>query len=282
MQTHFTASLPALTLLLLLIPGFQSKFYGDDEPLLNPHFWYDPANSPPEGGRLLPFEGCSSPQINLLVAEPASSAAMAREGANEAQGARGSEVEMPNPIGEQGMGGTATASNSEEDRGESEARVDTRAAASKDDSSLSREEEGDHEASPAPSGSFSSPEAAARDGEEMRTSDREAAGAAARVQSPFISSKDSPAQNRASTSGGQLGSRGEALSQREARLMEEAKKTEVIVAESKFVVSLDNLRQYLGRPKFGKERWYSETPVGVVMGLVTTQAGGQIAYIESR
>lgn len=79
-----------------------------------------------------------------------------------------------------------------------------------------------------------------------------------------------------------MGSRGEALSQREARLMEEAKKTEVIVAESKFVVSLDNLRQYLGRPKFGKERWYSETPVGVVMGLVTTQAGGQIAYIESR
>lgn len=73
-----------------------------------------------------------------------------------------------------------------------------------------------------------------------------------------------------------------AVGGKEAALRVEAERTEVVLATTRTVVGLDNLRKYLGRPKWGKERWYAQTPTGVVMGLVTTQAGGQIAYIEAR
>ncbi|GAQ89086.1 ATP-dependent Lon protease [Klebsormidium nitens] len=90
-----------------------------------------------------------------------------------------------------------------------------------------------------------------------------------------------PVKDAASGASRPDGGASAAVGGEEAALRVEAERTEVVLASTRTVVGLDNLRKYLGRPKWGKERWYAQTPTGVVMGLVTTQAGGQIAYIEA-
>lgn len=50
---------------------------------------------------------------------------------------------------------------------------------------------------------------------------------------------------------------------------------------SKFSISVDNLKDYLGKPVFTSDRFYERTPVGVCMGLAWTALGGATLYIES-
>mmetsp|Transcript_54 Transcript_54/g.97 ORF Transcript_54/g.97 Transcript_54/m.97 type:complete len:913 (-) Transcript_54:40-2778(-) len=46
-------------------------------------------------------------------------------------------------------------------------------------------------------------------------------------------------------------------------------------------VSVENLDTFLGKPRFTNERYYSNTPVGVTMGLAYTTMGGSVLYIET-
>lgn len=56
---------------------------------------------------------------------------------------------------------------------------------------------------------------------------------------------------------------------------EEKKKPE------KCEITLDTLKDYLGKPIFTTDRFYETTPVGVCMGLAWTSLGGATLYIES-
>jgi len=47
------------------------------------------------------------------------------------------------------------------------------------------------------------------------------------------------------------------------------------------VVNKDNLSKFVGNPKFGKGRFYRETPPGVICGLAYTEYGGSLIYIEA-
>ena len=46
-------------------------------------------------------------------------------------------------------------------------------------------------------------------------------------------------------------------------------------------VSLDDLRTYLGQPRFSRDSWETNKYVGVVTGLAWTQVGGEILFIET-
>lgn len=62
-------------------------------------------------------------------------------------------------------------------------------------------------------------------------------------------------------------------------------KTETILASepesSDTGLTLDNLKNYLGKPLFTSDRFYDETPSGVAMGLAWTALGGATLYIEA-
>ncbi|KAL6072135.1 ATP-dependent Lon protease pim1 [Balamuthia mandrillaris] len=47
------------------------------------------------------------------------------------------------------------------------------------------------------------------------------------------------------------------------------------------VVTEENLSEFVGQPKFISDRFYDETPPGVVMGLAWTSMGGATLYIET-
>ena len=51
---------------------------------------------------------------------------------------------------------------------------------------------------------------------------------------------------------------------------------------SEFKITERNLKDFIGKPIYGDEKFYKETPVGVVMGLAWTSLGGSILYIESK
>merc|ERR1711871_980355 len=56
----------------------------------------------------------------------------------------------------------------------------------------------------------------------------------------------------------------------------------VVKEETKSVrITADNLKDYLGNPRFTSDRLYDVTPPGVVMGLAYTQMGGATLYIET-
>lgn len=46
-------------------------------------------------------------------------------------------------------------------------------------------------------------------------------------------------------------------------------------------ISKDNLKKYLGKPEFERELQEHKSMIGVVCGMVVTQAGGDIVYIEA-
>ena len=46
-------------------------------------------------------------------------------------------------------------------------------------------------------------------------------------------------------------------------------------------VTLDDLRSYLGQPRFSRDSWETNKYVGVVTGLAWTQVGGEILFIET-
>lgn len=46
-------------------------------------------------------------------------------------------------------------------------------------------------------------------------------------------------------------------------------------------ITANNLKEYLGRPKFTTDRFYHQTPVGVCTGLAWTALGGATLYIET-
>lgn len=46
-------------------------------------------------------------------------------------------------------------------------------------------------------------------------------------------------------------------------------------------ISLDDLRGYLGQPRFSRDSWETNKYVGVVTGLAWTQVGGEILFIET-
>lgn len=49
----------------------------------------------------------------------------------------------------------------------------------------------------------------------------------------------------------------------------------------KITLTEANLTQYLGKPVFTTDRFYTRTPVGVVMGLAWTSMGGATLYVEA-
>jgi ATP-dependent Lon protease len=55
----------------------------------------------------------------------------------------------------------------------------------------------------------------------------------------------------------------------------------VNTALTKYVVSPDNLKDFLGKPVFTSDRFYQRTPIGVSMGLAWTSMGGATLYIEA-
>ena len=59
-----------------------------------------------------------------------------------------------------------------------------------------------------------------------------------------------------------------------------SKKIAVLPAP-KYKISIDNLKEFLGKPVFTSDRFYERTPIGVCMGLAWTALGGATLYIES-
>ena len=47
------------------------------------------------------------------------------------------------------------------------------------------------------------------------------------------------------------------------------------------MVDTSNLANFVGRPIFPPERFYNQTPVGVVMGIAWTVTRGSILYVET-
>ncbi|OAY69744.1 Lon protease, mitochondrial [Ananas comosus] len=60
-----------------------------------------------------------------------------------------------------------------------------------------------------------------------------------------------------------------------------ANKVEVDKPVEKVIVDCHNLADFVGKPVFQAERIYTQTPVGVVMGLAWTAMGGSTLYIET-
>ncbi|KAI9190795.1 Lon protease C-terminal proteolytic domain-containing protein [Polychytrium aggregatum] len=54
-----------------------------------------------------------------------------------------------------------------------------------------------------------------------------------------------------------------------------------VTSGEKLVVTVDNLKDYVGPPVYTTDRMYDKTPAGVVMGLAWTSLGGSVLYIES-
>lgn len=52
-------------------------------------------------------------------------------------------------------------------------------------------------------------------------------------------------------------------------------------APTKYSITPETLKDYLGKPVFTSDRFYERTPVGVCMGLAWTAMGGATLYIES-
>jgi len=52
-------------------------------------------------------------------------------------------------------------------------------------------------------------------------------------------------------------------------------------SKTSYVVTEENLSDYVGKPLFDKDRMYEQIPVGVVMGLAWTAMGGSTLYIET-
>lgn len=48
-----------------------------------------------------------------------------------------------------------------------------------------------------------------------------------------------------------------------------------------FEVTVDNLKDYLGAPRFQKERLYQNNPPGVSTGLAYTSMGGSVLFLEA-
>lgn len=46
-------------------------------------------------------------------------------------------------------------------------------------------------------------------------------------------------------------------------------------------VTLDDVREYLGQPRFSRDSWETNKYIGVVTGLAWTQVGGEILFIET-
>lgn len=51
--------------------------------------------------------------------------------------------------------------------------------------------------------------------------------------------------------------------------------------EYNITVTLEDLRSYLGQPRFNRDSWETNKYVGVVTGLAWTQVGGEILFIET-
>ncbi|KAI8840657.1 Lon protease C-terminal proteolytic domain-containing protein [Chytriomyces cf. hyalinus JEL632] len=56
---------------------------------------------------------------------------------------------------------------------------------------------------------------------------------------------------------------------------------ETMVAMEQLKITKDNLKDYVGSPKYTSDRMYDVTPPGVIMGLAWTSMGGTSLYIES-
>lgn len=50
----------------------------------------------------------------------------------------------------------------------------------------------------------------------------------------------------------------------------------------KIVITVDNLKNFVGNPIFEKEHIYSKFPPGVAVGLAYTQMGGSILFLEAK
>ena len=51
---------------------------------------------------------------------------------------------------------------------------------------------------------------------------------------------------------------------------------------SGYAVTVDTLEDFVGKPRFSKDRLYDDAaPVGVVMGLAWTSMGGAALYVEA-
>lgn len=48
-----------------------------------------------------------------------------------------------------------------------------------------------------------------------------------------------------------------------------------------YLIKVNNLKDYLGKPVFTSDRFYDKTPIGVCMGLAWTSMGGATLYIEA-
>lgn len=59
------------------------------------------------------------------------------------------------------------------------------------------------------------------------------------------------------------------------------KSSKKAVPEAPFRITPTNLTEFLGKPIFTTDRFYSRTPVGVCMGLAWTAMGGATLYIET-
>ncbi|KAI8618272.1 Lon protease C-terminal proteolytic domain-containing protein [Chytriomyces sp. MP71] len=75
------------------------------------------------------------------------------------------------------------------------------------------------------------------------------------------------------------GQESEGKQKAEGVVVEEAKKDET--KDEPLKISKENLRDYVGSPKYTSDRMYDVTPPGVIMGLAWTSMGGTSLYIES-
>jgi Lon-like ATP-dependent protease len=55
-----------------------------------------------------------------------------------------------------------------------------------------------------------------------------------------------------------------------------------VTGEKKVVtINQTSLNEYVGKPVFNSDKYYDETPFGVVMGLAWTSMGGATLYVET-
>lgn len=59
------------------------------------------------------------------------------------------------------------------------------------------------------------------------------------------------------------------------------KRKKALPAPTKYSITPETLKDYLGKPVFTSDRFYERTPIGVCMGLAWTAMGGATLYIES-
>lgn len=68
---------------------------------------------------------------------------------------------------------------------------------------------------------------------------------------------------------------------KEKKAVKGKKGIKALLKKKTYLVTLENLKNYLGKPIFTTDRFYEQTPVGVCMGLAWTTHGGATLYIES-